>query len=118
MDREARDLARSDDIMVSMSGVASALVVPLPIAPQSTEKWCSGVIKWYDPDARYGFVIDDATGDQIFLHRRAIIRSFPHAKHIDLIENQKVQYTSQPPTRPGGRDEVVKLKLTGFMTHR
>lgn len=27
-----------------------------------------GTVGWYDADRGYGFLIDDATGDQIFLH--------------------------------------------------
>jgi cold shock CspA family protein len=96
LDREVRDASHSDDPLVREREVAS-------------EAWHDGAIDWYDHARAYGFIISDATGQQVFLHRRFVLKS--DVKPVFLQDESRVQYRLRPASRPGGRDEAIAIRL-------
>jgi cold shock CspA family protein len=96
LDREVRDANYSDDPLVRERDVAQ-------------EKWETGTLDWYDHGRAFGFITSDATGQKIFLHRRVVVRC--KVDRAFLHEESRVQFRQGPPTRPGGHDEALAVRL-------
>ncbi|MDE3060192.1 MAG: cold-shock protein [Pseudomonadota bacterium] len=64
----------------------------------------TGVVKWYNPAKRFGFIKPDAGGADVFVHASAL----EAAGLMALDENQKVSYDL---TESKGKTSAVNLKL-------
>lgn len=64
----------------------------------------TGVVKWYNPAKRFGFIKPDDGGSDVFVHASAL----ESAGLMTLDENQKVQYDL---AESKGKMSAVNLKL-------
>lgn len=48
----------------------------------------TGTVKWFDPTKGYGFIVPDAGGKDVFVHKTAVEK----AGMRTLIEGQKINY--------------------------
>jgi cold shock protein len=64
----------------------------------------TGVVKWYNPAKRFGFIKPDDGGSDIFVHVSALEAAGLHT----LDENQRVQYEL---AENKGKTSAVDLKL-------
>lgn len=64
----------------------------------------TGVVKWFNPTKRFGFIQPDNGGSDIFVHMTAVEAAGLHG----LDENQKVQYDLEDSK---GKTSAVNLKL-------
>jgi cold shock CspA family protein len=96
LDREVRDASHSDDPLVRERDAIR-------------ERWDTGTLDWYDHGRAFGFITSIATGQKFFLHRRIVIKC--KVEPAFLQEESRVQFRSGPPTRPGGHDEVIAVRL-------
>lgn len=70
-------------------------------APPPPDK--HGVVKWYDPNLEYGFIVDGDTGDEVFLHRSAICDG------RILVQGDTVAYSAG--TRRNGKFGALSVKV-------
>ncbi len=64
----------------------------------------TGVVKWYNPNKRFGFIKPDAGGQDVFVHASAL-----EAAGLSMLdENQKIQYELD---NSKGKTSAVSLKL-------
>jgi len=68
-----------------------------------------GVIKWYDPDKGYGFIIQ-RSGNEIFFHRSGIGVTGPDRLRIK--DGAKVSYRIEPSGKGPQAVDVVPLNET------
>jgi cold shock protein len=64
----------------------------------------SGVVKWYNPEKRFGFITPDGGGQDVFVHISAV----EAASQNSLNEGQKLEYEL---ATNKGRTSAVNLKL-------
>lgn len=64
----------------------------------------TGVVKWYNPMKRFGFIKPDDGGQDVFVHVSALEAAGLHA----LDENQKIQFEL---AENKGKTSAVNLKL-------
>ncbi len=64
----------------------------------------TGVVKWYNPAKRFGFIKPDDGGNDVFVH----VSALEAAGLMTLDENQKVQYEL---AENKGKTSAVDLKL-------
>lgn len=64
----------------------------------------TGVVKWFNPAKRFGFIKPDDGGQDVFVHISALEAAGLHM----LDENQKIQYDL---TENNGKTSAVNLKL-------
>ena len=66
----------------------------------------NGTVKWFNPDKGFGFICDDETGEDVFVHFSAI--------NIDgfktLAEGQKVTYETEPD--PKNSEKMRSIDVT------
>ena len=64
----------------------------------------TGVVKWFNPTKRFGFIQPDNGGSDVFVHMTAVEAAGLHG----LDENQKIQYDLE---EAKGKTSAVNLKL-------
>lgn len=64
----------------------------------------TGVVKWYNPAKRFGFIRPDDGSEDVFVH----ISALEAAGLMSLDENQKIQYEL---AENKGKTSAVNLKL-------
>ena len=64
----------------------------------------TGVVKWYNPAKRFGFISPEAGGGDIFVHASAL----EAAGLMSLDENQRIEYDLE---ENKGKTSAVRLKL-------
>jgi CspA family cold shock protein len=64
----------------------------------------TGVVKWYNPAKRFGFIKPDDGASDVFVH----VSALEAAGLMSLDENQKIQYDL---TESKGKTSAVNLKL-------
>lgn len=64
----------------------------------------TGVVKWYNPAKRFGFIQPEAGGNDVFVHVSALEK----AGLMTLDENQRVSYDME---ENKGKASAVNLKL-------
>ena len=64
----------------------------------------TGVVKWYNPAKRFGFIKPDDGSTDVFVHASALEAAGLHT----LDENQKIQYELET---ANGKTSAGKLKL-------
>ena len=93
-----RDYQGSDDLMVREQ-------------PKTVVRF--GYVKWYDHDRKFGFIVDENTGKDNFVHWVTLKRN--NVKPIDLKEESRVKFTSRTPDKNEGvrhfRDEIVTIEI-------
>ncbi len=57
----------------------------------------AGTVKWYDPTKGYGFIIPEAGGDDIFIHKKIVLECGNPA----LPDGVKVTYAAEIAPRTG-----------------
>lgn len=66
----------------------------------------NGTVKWFNPDKDFGFICDDETGEDVFVHFSAI--------NVDgfktLNEGQKVTFETEPD--PKNSDKMRAIDVT------
>lgn len=66
----------------------------------------NGTVKWFNPDKGFGFICDDETGEDVFVHFSAI--------NVDgfktLNEGQKVTFETEPD--PKNSDKMRAIDVT------
>jgi CspA family cold shock protein len=73
-----------------------------PAGPQE------GTVKWYDPEKRYGFIVQ-RTGDEIFFHRSGIAEGGPS----DLSDGTRVTYLVEQTAKGSQAVEVAPMDEEG-----
>ena len=65
----------------------------------------NGTVKWFNPEKGFGFICDDETGEDVFVHFSAI--------NIDgfktLAEGQKVTYETEPDPKNSEKMRAVNV---------
>lgn len=65
----------------------------------------NGTVKWFNPDKGFGFICDDETGEDVFVHFSAI--------NIDgfktLSEGQKVTYETEPDPKNSEKMRAINV---------
>ncbi|NBX03300.1 MAG: cold-shock protein [Alphaproteobacteria bacterium] len=64
----------------------------------------TGVVKWYNPTKRFGFIQPEAGGNDVFVHATAL----EAAGLSSLNENQRLEYELEDSK---GKTSAVRLKL-------
>lgn len=64
----------------------------------------TGIVKWFNPTKRFGFIQPDDGSSDVFLHITALEAAGLHS----IAENQKVQYDLE---EAKGKTSAVNLKL-------
>lgn len=65
----------------------------------------NGTVKWFNPDKGFGFVSNDESGEDIFVHFSAInVEGFK-----TLNEGQKVTFEVETDTRGGGKLRAINV---------
>jgi cold shock CspA family protein len=72
---------------------------------QETERRLCGVVKWFDPSKGLGFIVADATQDDILLHAN-VLRKFGQSSVAD---NARIEFNDQGSTK--GVQATVVLSL-------
>lgn len=66
---------------------------------QRANEWLRGSIRWFDPMRRYGFVIPDDGGDDVFLYWRELRKS--GIRESDARDGVSVEFQAKAPDKPG-----------------
>lgn len=69
----------------------------------STVNQSKGSVKFYNPEKGFGFIIDDATGDEIFVHRSGIKAG------VSLGQDARVQFNIENGKRGLNATSVEKI---------
>jgi len=64
----------------------------------------TGIVKWYAVDKGFGFLLPDAGGTDVFVHKSALA----HASLNGLVEGQKVTYALET---KNGKTGAVDVEL-------
>ena len=72
---------------------------------QETERRLCGVVKWFDPSKGLGFIVADATQDDILLHAN-VLRKFGQSSVAD---NARIEFNDQGRTK--GVQATVVLSI-------
>jgi CspA family cold shock protein len=64
----------------------------------------TGIVKWYNPAKRFGFIKPDDGSSDVFVH----VSALEAAGLMSLDENQKIQYNL---AENNGKTSAVDLKL-------
>jgi len=65
----------------------------------------SGTVKWFNPEKGFGFISNDETGDDVFVHFSAIqIDGFK-----TLTEGQKVTFETEPDPKDSGKLRAINV---------
>ncbi|WP_272726386.1 cold-shock protein [Cellulomonas fimi] len=80
----------------------------LPLGPEATpaaaaDDGADGTVTWYDPDKGFGFVAQDAGGEDVFVHARSLTGGLN-----ELVEGDRVTYDVEPGER-GPQARGVRL---------
>ncbi len=67
----------------------------------------TGKLKWYDQEKRFGFVIPDEGGSDVFLHR-SVLRQYG-LREETMIKGVPVRFSLE--AKPGLRPEVTAISL-------
>ncbi|MCM1295881.1 MAG: cold-shock protein [Muribaculaceae bacterium] len=65
----------------------------------------NGTVKWFNNEKGYGFLTDDSTGEDFFVHFSAI----QGEGYKTLSEGQKVTFTTEPDPRNAGRFRAANV---------
>lgn len=71
--------------------------------PAATADGADGTVTWYDPDKGFGFVAQDAGGEDVFVHARSLTGGLS-----ELVEGDRVTYDVEPGER-GPQARGVRL---------
>ena len=66
-----------------------------------------GTVKWFNPDKGFGFITDEATGKDVFVHFSAIVAD----GFKTLNEGQAVEFDVEEDTKNPGRSRAVNVKV-------
>ena len=66
----------------------------------------AGTVKWYNVKAAYGFITRDDTGDEVFIHRSAIVR-YHSKKAIPSVGDGEAVHFYVISTKKGDRATYV-----------
>lgn len=72
-------------------------------APATQSDGADGTVTWYDPDKGFGFVAQDAGGEDLFVHARSLTGGLD-----ELVEGDRVTYDVEPGER-GPQARGVRL---------
>jgi len=65
----------------------------------------SGTVKWFNPEKGFGFISNDETGEDVFVHFSAIqIDGFK-----TLTEGQKVSFETEPDPKDSGKLRAINV---------
>lgn len=68
----------------------------------------NGTVKWFNPDKGFGFICDDETGEDVFVHFSAINTD----GFKTLAEGQKVTYETEPD--PKNSEKMRAINVTAL----
>ncbi len=86
--------------------------VTLGTAGRVAESWETGVIKFFDPIRRWGFIIPDGDilgGQNVFLPWLTL-RECGIAEAL-MRQNTRVKFRWRPPTESGRRPECIEIRV-------
>ena len=66
----------------------------------------NGTVKWFNPEKGFGFIANDAGGDDVFVHFSAI--QTDGFKTLD--EGQKVTFDTEPDPKDGSKLRAVNVQ--------
>jgi len=66
----------------------------------------TGTVKWFNAEKGFGFISNDAGGDDVFVHFSAI----QSEGYKSLAEGQKVSFDVEPDPRGGGKLRAANVK--------
>jgi CspA family cold shock protein len=66
----------------------------------------SGTVKWFNSDKGFGFISDDAGGDDVFVHFSSIVKDDGFRT---LAEGQKVTYDTEPDPKDSNKVRAVNV---------
>lgn len=79
-------------------------------APSATADGADGTVTWYDPDKGFGFVAQDAGGEDLFVHARSLTGGLS-----ELVEGDRVTYDVEPGERG---PQALGVRLVGGRPRR
>ena len=65
-----------------------------------------GTVKWFNPDKGFGFITDEATGEDVFVHFSAIVSD----GFKTLNENQSVTFDVEEDPKSKGRLRATNVQ--------
>lgn len=71
----------------------------MSVTDKQQREWETGVVRWFDRERRFGFVIPDDGDEDVFLYWRELQRHGISEK--DVLPEQRVKFTTRPPDKPG-----------------
>jgi CspA family cold shock protein len=66
-----------------------------------------GTVKWFNADKGFGFIADDVSGEDIFVHFSAI--DSPGFR--TLLEGQKVTFDTEPDPKDRSKIKAVNVRI-------
>lgn len=67
---------------------------------------CTGTVKWFNESKGYGFISNDAGGDDVFVHFSAIVGE----GFRNLTEGQKVSYETEQDPKNSAKLRAINVK--------
>ncbi|MFA0816530.1 MAG: cold-shock protein [Anaerofustis sp.] len=67
----------------------------------------TGTVKWFNSEKGYGFITNDETGEDVFVHFSSIVGD----GYKSLSENQKVSFDTEPDPKNSNKFRAVNVSI-------